>query len=291
MSSTRTSVSDATAADSCNIAEFIASELDSSGVLRPIGSSSLRTSLDGERGTAERERRGRNVRRRRTIVSSRPRARAGHRARPAPLRQDAGVRRAGSGRRTSRRRPCRCGWPPARRWPLKRDEHAGVRPPGDRSMNGPPLVVAQLARRSTCRRAGAASQAAGCVFSQLAWMSGSGAGPWQVSMPSGRRRGVSWLPSFEDPMSVSSPALPEILSMPRPPSMLSTPVPPVIVSLPTPPVIVSARSVPVIVSLPPLPVIVLAGVTPPQSIVSLLPPPTTVVSVCVTPGPTTQSVA
>ena len=38
MSSTRTSVSDATAADSCSVAEFIASELDSSAVLRPIGS-------------------------------------------------------------------------------------------------------------------------------------------------------------------------------------------------------------------------------------------------------------
>ena len=38
MSSTRTSVSDATAADSCSIAEFIASELDSSAVLRPMGS-------------------------------------------------------------------------------------------------------------------------------------------------------------------------------------------------------------------------------------------------------------
>ena len=42
------------------------------------------------------------------------------------------------------------------------------------------------------------------VLSQLAWMSGSGAGPWQVSMPSPPSR-LSWLPSLEGPMRVSLP--------------------------------------------------------------------------------------
>ena len=159
---------------------------------------------------------------------------------------------------------------------------------GDRSMNSPPLVW-QSTPPLPVDEPGPVSGGV-VVVSQFAWMSGSGAGPWQASMPRPPSR-LSWSPSFEEPTIVSLPALPESVSMPRPPSMLSSPTPPVIVSLPTPPVIVSLRSVPVIVSLPPLPVIVLAGVTPPQSIVSLPPPPTTVVSVCVTPGPTTQGVA
>src|SRR3954447_1761819 len=71
------------------------------------------------------------------------------------------------------------------------------------------------------------------VVSQLAWVSGSGAGPWQASVfrpPSS----LSWLPSLEGPTRLSLPALPEIVSIPRPPSRVSLPVPPVIVSLPSP---------------------------------------------------------
>src|SRR6476469_3414289 len=101
------------------------------------------------------------------------------------------------------------------------------------------------------------------VFSQLAWMSGSGAGPWQVSMPSPPSR-LSWLPSLEAPMRVS---------------------------LPSPPLIVSSKAEPVIVSFPPLPLIVLAGFVPPQSIVSLPGLPVTTVSVWVTPALTTQLTA
>jgi len=63
------------------------------------------------------------------------------------------------------------------------------------------------------------------------------------------------------------------------------------VSLPSPPLIVSSKSEPVIVSFPPLPLIVLPGSVPPQSMVSLPALPVTVVSVCVTPGPTTHGVA
>ena len=57
MSSTLTSVSDATAADSCSVAEFIACELDSSAVLRPIGSWLTEARLTTSR--ASKRRRGR----------------------------------------------------------------------------------------------------------------------------------------------------------------------------------------------------------------------------------------
>src|SRR5918998_6164643 len=84
------------------------------------------------------------------------------------------------------------------------------------------------------------------VFSQPLWMSPSGGGPWQVSVPSPPLR-VSWLPSLEAPIRVSLPARAEIVSPPRPPLRLSMPVPPVIVSLPSPPSILSPRLLPVIV--------------------------------------------
>jgi hypothetical protein len=130
-----------------------------------------------------------------------------------------------------------------------------------------------------------------CFYdSQLVRVSGGTPTGPQVSVPS-PPLSLSTAESLSGPLRRSLPALPVSVSMPLPPVMVSLPTPPVMVSLPSPPLMVSSNLVPVMVSLPPLPLIVLPGSALVQSIVSFAAVPVTVVSVWVTPGPTTQLVA